>query len=286
MKPRIAFVALLVLCLAPSGLAKSTSQEKVTGQVTYKAVPVRDGRLRVVLNDLPAGKSWALGVRVDSQTQPHVKAFSVVLEDAGSRPYPKEITAIDGHLDELQGSVLHLRRLSQLPGSLCVFLSVPSGTVISVVSESRTFFEGAITEGIQMRNGLLQRRVPKEVGDVLLGLIRNQPEPEIMKLKGGEYLASPEALRSRVKKFALPEPSDVHGLVSLRVEIDASGGVSKVVPLRGDHRLAAAAEEAVRKWTFAPFEVAGLRVPVLASASFSFAHGRVSSTIMNETLTH
>ncbi|HME59216.1 MAG TPA: energy transducer TonB [Terracidiphilus sp.] len=44
----------------------------------------------------------------------------------------------------------------------------------------------------------------------------------------------------------------IAGQVKLSVTVDAQGKVTDVQPLSGNHALSAAAEEAVRKWKFAP----------------------------------
>ena len=44
----------------------------------------------------------------------------------------------------------------------------------------------------------------------------------------------------------------IAGQVKLMVTVDAQGKVTDVQPLSGNHTLSAAAEDAVRKWKFAP----------------------------------
>jgi periplasmic protein TonB len=62
----------------------------------------------------------------------------------------------------------------------------------------------------------------------------------------------------------------IEGRVELDVIIDEKGGVEKVTAVSGNPVLTRLAEDALRKWKFTPFLVAGKASRVVAQLSFTF----------------
>ncbi len=280
---RVLWILVALTALAVDGWGQQTYHLKLSGPLTKRRfVAPSTGLLTLKLANLPPEKEWILGVRTQPGSEIQLRAVAITFK-AGTR-HLQAIEPVDPWLDEASDDTIVFSRLADMPGALAAFLAVPPGTLLRIQSDTASFFQMRVAQGLMVRNGQILPRAPENLGHVLTTLSFPETSHEPIALPGGAYRVSTPALRSHVTQMALPDYTGLEGSASVAVWIDGNGIVTRIKRLRGDTQLLDAIESAVRQWRFRPFIVEGKAVVALATIAFSFYQGEVLSTLQRDVL--
>lgn len=278
MTRQVIALPILVIAVATSSLAQTSSSVRARWNTTLRVVPVREEQLRLVLVDLPENGDWIVGVKVEGDKQARFTVAEVRFDNV--LPHPK-IWMISNVLDwpahriQIRPGLIELSGLSEANGSVMIYLSVPARTEVTIDGNRGTIVTARPMTSLMVHNGLI---LAEEVhnGASLLNRLqfprqsRSGEGPDVINANNGQYIATHKGLASHLLSFQKPEVqrSTSTAQALLRVTINESGEVTQVVPASGDEPLLSACQQVVRGWKFRPFVVNGTRVPVIGLILF------------------
>jgi|GEM_PF-3570974 len=259
-------------------------------------IPVPNDQLHLLLADLPPEVDWIVGVRVDEEKQGKLAVGEVRFSGPSAPPrvpirHISEIVNWPMDRIKIRPGSIEVSGLSQLGGSLLVYIAVPSGTEVRIDGPNKPIAFAKVRDGLLVQNGVI---IPEEVKGIptlatrLIAPQRPKNTAELVKVRS-QYFATPNVLASHLLAFRKPSyPTNVTAsqherMIKLSIKIDESGQVTEINRLQGEEAFLRSCEEAIREWKFRPFLVDGKPVSVTALVLFIFSEsGVVSSPVFQE----
>lgn len=276
-------VALGALAAVPQAAAyqvnvQPAESRKLSAFIPKSTLPIpADGRLRILLADVPQQEAWIVAVVPGSTEQIQVAMAAIAFTEthglAGVESVPESQV-------ETGPGYLRLRGVSSLPGRLVIFVRAPARLRLTVEADGVPQVSVPISDGIAIRRGSVLEQKPKNFAQALALLHEHKDTDEPKRLRTGQYAMPISLLRRHLTRLVVPEfTGQEQESATIVLTIGQDGTVSSIQRLSGNEAFLSAVEGTVREWRFRPFLVGGTPVVAVAPVTFIYKDGRVISAL-------
>lgn len=238
---------------------------------------------------------WIVGIHIDDGKPGFASIMQVQMDDSISEGIRKPNAVVNVPAEKLTTApgVISVQQGASGNENLIVYLVVPSGKKLILQNNAKAVTQFEIKTDTIIHNGVITAQKVNGLHTLISRLLITQSvrstsdSSEVTKGRAGKYVALPKAIRSHLLSSVRPQAGEAaltnEGVILLKVEIDENGKVVEVSSSATNEKLASICIEAVKQWTFTPFEYEGNRVRVNAAISFYVGQGRVISSALGDT---